>query len=101
MDVPIACSLSDADARAQLAHWGTVLAASVTSADRVSPAELTFRLRPDLAGVDDLLRLAQRERACCPFFEVTLRIEAAGITLAVAVPADAAPILDTFAQLRR
>ena len=99
MDVPIACSLTDAAARAQLGEWRTTMAAATDAAERRSPTELSLRLRADLAGLSDLVRLAQREHACCPFFDFTLRITAASSSLVISVPPEAAPVLDMFAEL--
>ncbi|SRR5216683_7917862 len=98
VDVPIACSLTETAARSQLDEWRSILAAGIAATDRVSPTELGFRLRDDLADVEALIRLARREQACCPFFGFALRIEAAAVTLTVSVPPDATPVLDQFAQ---
>jgi hypothetical protein len=99
MDIPIACSLTDSAARSQLGEWRAIIAAAVDAVDRGSPTELSLRLRADLAGLSDLVRLAQREQACCPFFDFTLRISAVSNTLVISAPPDAAPVLDTFVQL--
>lgn len=99
MSAPIACSLTHAAARSQLGEWRTIMAIAADTAERRSPTELSFRLRPDLAGLSDLVRLAQREHACCPFFDFTLRITATSSSLVISVPSDAAPVLDTFAGL--
>ncbi len=99
MDVPVTCRLNEATARSQVVKWREALDVSIRAAERISPAELALRLRDDLAGVGDLLRLAQRERECCPFFGFTLQVEPHVITLTVSVPDDAIPILDEFAQL--
>ena len=89
MDIPVACSLTDAAARAQLEEWHRLLGAAVASADQVSPAELSLRLRDDLDQLRALITLAQREKACCPFFDFTIRIEAEAVRLHVCVPEDA------------
>jgi hypothetical protein len=99
MSTPIACSLTQTAARSQLAEWHGLLASSVVAVDRVSPAELSLRLEPELNQLDALVRLAQREKACCPFFSFALRIETDAVTLQVCVPDDAAGLLDDFARL--
>jgi len=99
MDVPIACSLTASAARSQLGEWRTIVATAVDTVERGSPTELSFRLRADLAGLTDFVLLAQREQACCPFFDFTLRITKDANTLLISVPPDAAPVLDTFADL--
>lgn len=91
------CSLSGAAAQAQLAEWRDAAAALVTAASRPSPGQLVLTLRNDLGQLPGLIGLAQREKACCPFFSFSLAIEADGIALRIRVPPDAAVILDDFA----
>jgi len=43
--------------------------------------------------------LAQREKACCDFFEFAIGIEADALWMSVRVPAEASMILDDFARL--
>jgi hypothetical protein len=43
-----------------------------------------------------LIRLAQREKACCPFFDFAIRIEAETIALRISVPEDGAALLGHF-----
>jgi hypothetical protein len=47
-------------------------------------------------GVADAVHLAQREKACCPFFEFRLELEADRILLRIEVPADGADALDAL-----
>ena len=99
MRIPIACSLDDSSARAQVDEWRDVLAAGVARVERSDPETVTMVLRPDLAGLRELAALAQREKACCPFFEFTFAIDADRVRFVVSVPADATAILDQFASL--
>jgi hypothetical protein len=94
--IPIACHLTDEAAVSQLQEWRTVLAEPVTSR-RLSPTELALRLPDDLAPLEAIVRLARREKACCPFFDFALRIEAEAVTLTVTVPEEAASLLDSLA----
>jgi hypothetical protein len=97
VDVPIACSLTTTAARSQLDEWRELLATMADAAERVSPTELSLRLRDDrLDQIDAVVRLAQREKACCPFFDFAIRIEADTVTLRISGPADAASLLDNF-----
>lgn len=96
VDVPIACSLAAPAARSQLDEWRALLATASVAAERVSPARLSLRLRDDLDQVGTVISLAQREKACCPFFDFAIEIEADRVTLHISVPADAAGILDSF-----
>jgi len=50
----------------------------------------------DLAAAVDL---AQREKACCDFFEFAIVIESDALWLSVRVPAEASRVLDDFARL--
>ncbi len=93
--VPVACSLDNGAARAQLGEWQALLAASVVSSERQSATTYTLQLDP-ATDLGRLAALAQREVACCPFFRFEIRLDAGGIRLSVSVPADAAPILDAF-----
>jgi hypothetical protein len=99
--VPIACRLSAVDARDQLDEWRALLATQAIETRRVSPTELQFRLRDDLAGLGAIVSLARREKACCPFFDFVVRIEPDAVSLAISVPEDGVPVLDTFAALGR
>ena len=98
MDVPVACSLTADNAAARVAEWRTFLHQSVVSSARDSDG-LHLRLSDSdevlLAAAD----LAAREQACCPFFSMTIRIDASGRTLTLGAPADAAGVLDQFAGL--
>jgi hypothetical protein len=98
VDVPIACRLTATAAGAQLQEWRHLLARPAVRAERVSPTRLSVRLADDLDQVPELLRLAQREKACCPFFDFSIGIEATAITLHVCVPDDAVSVLDDFAE---
>jgi hypothetical protein len=89
VDMPIACSLTGTDAQAQLGEWRNLLATSVDSVGQISRTELPLRLRNDLAPLEALIRLAQREKACCPFIGFTIAIGAHSLTLHVSVPEEA------------
>ncbi len=53
-------------------------------------------LREDLVGLTELVQLAQREKACCGFFEFDLAIDADRARLLVSVPDEATDVLDEF-----
>lgn len=92
MQIPIACSLRDTEARDQLDEWRELLGRTI--ATRTSPIELQVEVGAN--QVDAVVRLARREKACCPFFDFTLRIEADATILHIQVPEDAAAILEDF-----
>jgi MerR family transcriptional regulator, copper efflux regulator len=92
VDPPIACQLDVAAARAQVGEWQELLADDAVTTERGSPNELSVHFGASrLATVVDL---AQREKACCPFFEFSIGIEADALVLFVAVPTEAAAVLD-------
>jgi hypothetical protein len=96
--VPIACSLTAAAADDRIDEWRRFLAASVDWAERTDPQLLRLHLTSttELAATVDL---AQREKACCDFFEFEIAIEADALWLSVRVPAEASLVLDDFARL--
>ncbi len=99
VDIPIACSLNETDAQAQLGEWRYLLATSVDGVDQISRTELLLRLRNDVAPLEALIRLAQREKACYPFIGFTIAIGADSLTLHVSVPEEASWLLGEFARL--
>jgi hypothetical protein len=101
MNIPIACRLAEPAARAQLEEWRDLLAETAISTTRVSPSELAFRLRDDLPQLNAVVRLAQREKVCCPFFDFAIQIESDAVSLRVSVPDDAVSVLDEFAGVGR
>jgi hypothetical protein len=100
--VPIvACSLPVSDAHHQLGEWRALLATASVETTRVSPTELHFRLRDDLGGLRQIVTLAQREKACCPFLDFALMIEPGAVRLTISVPEGGVPVLDAFAAFGR
>lgn len=94
--IPVACNLDDQAAFALLEEWRALLAGATVTRQRVSPTELAFGLSEDPAQLETVVRLARREKACCPFFDFTLRIGADVLTLTISVPDQAATLLDRF-----
>jgi hypothetical protein len=99
MEIPIACSLTPAGAQSQAGEWRALLREVVTGVRRPSPTTLSLRLREDPGQLAAVVALAQREKACCPFFGFAIEIGADSLALQVSVPPDAVSILDGFAQL--
>jgi hypothetical protein len=96
MRIPIACTLDDIGARAQLAEWRQVVAESVRTVERLSPSSAALVLEAGRPGLEQLIELAQREKACCAFFDFSLAIEADRVSFVVSVPPEASGILDQF-----
>ncbi len=98
MQIPIACKLEAGAARAQLDEWRELLAGAVERRHRVSTGRLELVLSSGFDQVDALVRLAQRETACCAFFTFSIAIRAESLILAIEAPDDAEAILDDFAN---
>jgi hypothetical protein len=95
---PIACTLEAGAARAQLDEWRELLAGAVEGRHRVSTGRLELTLSSGFDQVDALVRLAQRETACCAFFTFSIAIGAEALTLVIQAPDGAESILDNFAD---
>ncbi|HEV3132423.1 MAG TPA: hypothetical protein VGY51_10715 [Acidimicrobiales bacterium] len=101
MRIPVACNLDDQAAVTQLEEWRALLSGPTVTRQRVSPTELALGLAEGPAQWETVVRLAQREKACCPFFDFTLRIGAEALILTISVPEEAAALLDQFAAPQR
>jgi hypothetical protein len=93
----LACKLAEADARTQIDEWRELLQSTVATIERGSATSLALGLK-DGTRLGALAELAQREVACCPFLEFSIHIDADRVTLHIAAPPGAAPILDGFAS---
>lgn len=92
MKIPIACSLEAGAAKSQLGEWRELLD-RVDLRDRVSPTRL--ELGPLChSDIEDVVHLAQREAACCPFFTFKIEIGHDRLALAIEVPDEAVEVLD-------
>ena len=96
--IPIACTLTPADAGDRLGEWRAFLADHVDLATREG-AELNLRLRPSDESLCAAADLSAREKECCAFFTFAIAIETDACWLRIAVPPDASAILDDFAGL--
>ncbi len=98
-EVPVACSLAGAEARAQVGEWHRLLAAPDVTVERLSPTALQLRWSDGVGPGHDVLRLARREKACCPFFTFTIEVGLSDMTLHIAVPEGAETALDALAGM--
>lgn len=91
-NVPIACTLT-ADAMVdRLAEWSAFLSSMVRKVSS-DPDHATLTL---VGGTEPLLTaadLAEREKACCPFFDFTFEWDQSETLLHVGVPREAESIL--------
>jgi hypothetical protein len=90
--LPIACTLTADALLDRKSEWNAFLATMVKNIDIASShATLTLVGGADvLVGATDL---AERERACCPFFRFSLELDGDGTRLHIQVPAEAHEIL--------
>ena len=97
---PIACSLDAGELTERMEEWRALVASSVRTLESDAT---TVRLVLD--GSDGaLLRaaaLGQREKACCPFFDVSIDLAADARTLTLGVPDGAEEVLATFVAMLR
>jgi hypothetical protein len=95
---PIACSLDASALGSRAQEWRALRAWSVSSVE-VEGRAVRLVLRDSDADLMAAVALAQREKECCPFFDVSVTIEADGRTLVLAVPEGAEEMLAAFVDL--
>lgn len=96
----MACSLDAGSLAARAAAWRALVTSSVISVD-VDDDGTAVRLvlRETDAALTAAVALAQREKECCPFFDVSLALESDRRTLVLAVPDGAEEALATFVAM--
>jgi hypothetical protein len=96
--VPIACTLSEEAAVDRVDEWRDFLRTAVVTTE-ATETEGRVLLKD---GPEILLRavdLAEREKACCAFFEFAIALDDQGRWLTIAVPPDATAILQGLLSL--
>jgi hypothetical protein len=93
VEIPLACTLGPDDARSQLDEWRELLQRVAGRSERPAPNRLELSLIPD-SEIESVVRLAQREAGCCPFFSFSIDIRADRLVLVVEVPDSAVEVLD-------
>ena len=96
--VPIACSLDAASLGDLADEWHALGATSVTAMEAGATA-VRLVLRDSDAALTSAAALAQREKQCCAFFEVSIALEADRRTLVLTVPHGAEEALAAFVAL--
>jgi hypothetical protein len=99
VQVPVLCSLTSEGATGRIEEWRLFLQASVSSAERESENQLRLRLSSSPDVLLAAIALAQREKACCPFFEFSIDLQEDTCWFVVSVPTEAVDILTDFAGL--
>ena len=97
---PIACSLDAASLGERADEWRALMASSVASVQSDGTA-VRLVLRDSEAALAAAVSLAQREKQCCPFFDVSIGLEADRRTLVLAVPDGAEEVLAAFVAVLR
>jgi hypothetical protein len=97
-DAPIACSLDAGGLAERVDEWRALVVSSVTSVD-AEPTAVHLVLDPSDRALTAAVALAQREKECCPFFDVSVTIEVDRRTLVLAVPDGAQELLATFVAI--
>jgi hypothetical protein len=95
---PIACSLDGASLGERAHEWQAFVASSVTEVQSDDTA-VRLVLHESDAVLTAAAALAQREKQCCAFFEVSIVLEADRRTLVLAVPEGAEDALAAFVAL--
>jgi hypothetical protein len=97
-EVLIACTLT-ADAMVdRVAEWRSVLSTMVEKVDR-HENEATLTLSRGRGALLTVVDLAEREKACCSFFEFSIQLEGIDARLHVEVPPEADQILTDLLSL--
>lgn len=93
-EAPIACTLGAEDVDQRLADWHETVAVALTHVVTPTGVQLTFQPSPVLAA--RLATLAAAETHCCAFFRMRLTLAADELTLDIACPPAAMPILEAL-----
>jgi hypothetical protein len=90
--VPIACTLAPDGVADRMEEWRTFLSTMVTKVEQVTN-QATLTLLRDGETLVVATDLAEREKACCPFFQFSIEVDAFWARLLVGVPLGAEGIL--------
>lgn len=96
--VPIACSLDAGSLADRVEEWRTLVASSVVEVE-AEPTAVHLVLDPSGPALVAAVELAQREKQCCPFFDVVIDIGAQQRTLSLSVPDGAEEAMASFAAM--
>jgi hypothetical protein len=96
VNIPIACTLSDAAARVQVADWQLLVHDAVQRCVRVSPTRTELVLYPFFDDLSALATMMQLETRCCAFFRFAFEVTANEFVLSVEVPVEASAVLASF-----
>jgi hypothetical protein len=97
--VPIACSLDAASFRERAEEWRDLVRSSAVTSVEAGDTAVQLVLGDSDDALAAAVALAQREKRCCPFFDVSVALQAERRTLVLAVPAGAEEVLAAFVAL--
>ena len=97
-ETPIACSLEAGSLAVRVDEWRALVAAFVLAVE-TEPTAVHLVLDPSDAALIAAVELAQREKQCCPFFDVTVDVGARERTLTLRVPEGAEEVATAFAAV--
>ncbi|MBT2450412.1 MerR family transcriptional regulator [Streptomyces sp. ISL-43] len=90
-EAPVACTLGGAELVERTAQWQDLIAQATSREEFADGVRLTFPSTPELAA--ELASLAAAEQDCCAFFDFTLNLAPARLTLTVRAPEAAGSLL--------
>ena len=94
-EVPVACSLDAGSLADRVEEWRALVATSVVTVE-AEPTVVHLVLESSEVALVAAADLAQREKQCCPFFDVAIDIGAQRRTLSLRVPEGAEEVMATF-----
>ena len=97
-DTPIACSLDAGSLAGRVEEWRAFVASSVIAV-HAEPTAVDLVLAPSELALLAAVDLAQREKQCCPFYDVVIRIGAQQRTLSLRVPDGAEEAIASFVAM--
>lgn len=95
-DMPIVCTLSDAQAADQILEWGDLQTVAID----VVAIDAGMRMLLPAAMLDSVEDLVQRESQCCAFLTITTSVEAEQLILEVtSANPEALPVISMLAGI--
>jgi anti-sigma-K factor RskA len=95
---PIACSLDAGSLADRVEEWRALVATLVVAVE-AEPAAVHLVLESSETALVAAVELAQREKQCCPFFDVVIDIGVERRTLSLRVPDGAEEAMATFVAM--
>lgn len=90
-EMPVACTLGGAELGERTAQWQALITRATSREEIADGVRLTFPSTAELAA--ELASLAAAEQDCCAFFDFTLNLAPARLTLTVRAPEAAGSLL--------